>query len=144
MKKTYAEIEKDTQDLLTYWSEELKDVDFIVGISRGGLFPAMVVATTLVKPLVVAYINKQDEVFFDRGEWIKDKVVLVVDDIVRTGKTLSKIREVVFDNGATEVRTLVPYELTTAVESATYSSEVDEDIQFPWDEDEKVEFKVNN
>lgn len=124
MKKTYTEIEQDIQTLLR--QHDLSHIDFVVGISRGGLFPAMVVSTSLVKPLVVAYINKQDEVFFDRREWIAGKRILVVDDIVRTGKTLKKIKGLL---GACE--SLVPYKLGG---EADYGIEVTEDVTFPWDE----------
>lgn len=140
--KTYTEIETDLKKLLSFWEKELSDVEFIVGISRGGLFPAMVVSTSLVKPLVAAYINKQDEVFFDRDEWIKDKNVLIVDDIVRTGKTIGKIKQLVLVRGAKSVRTLTPYYLDRKKSTEpTYGSESDEDVFFPWDE--KVEPEIN-
>ena len=47
---------------------ELKEADFIIGVSRGGLIPAALIATYLNKPLIAAYIDKQDNVYFDRGE----------------------------------------------------------------------------
>ena len=95
MKKiTYEEVAKTIQDILAEFKPVLGDIEFVVGISRGGLFPAMVAATTLVKPLTVAYIDKEDNVYFDRTEWIKDKSVLLVDDIVRTGKTMGKIKTI--------------------------------------------------
>ena len=137
--KTYTEIEKDLKSLLSYWEKELQNVEFIVGISRGGLFPAMVVSTTLIKPLVAAYINKEDQVFFDRNDWIVGKNVLIVDDIVRTGKTIGKIKQLILVRGAASVRTLTPYYLKKAKTcdmqmEPTYGTEIEEDILFPWDE----------
>ena len=44
-------------------STELAKVDFVVGISRGGLVPSALIATKLDKPLVAAYIDRQDRVY---------------------------------------------------------------------------------
>ena len=90
---TYKEIARILNGILRDSGPALDDIEFVVGISRGGLFPAMVVSTAMPKPLVAAYIDKQDNVYFDRAEWIKGKKVLLVDDIVRTGKTINKIKE---------------------------------------------------
>jgi hypoxanthine phosphoribosyltransferase len=65
---SYGEVAKIIEGLLTDFETAFEEVEFVVGVSRGGLFPAMVVSTALVRPLVVAYINKQDEVYFDRAE----------------------------------------------------------------------------
>jgi len=136
MKKvTYEEVAKIMTDLLTEFKPALGDIEFVVGISRGGLFPAMVAATAIVKPLVVAYIDKQDDVYFDRAEWIKGKKVLLVDDIVRTGKTMDKIKELLMGGGAASVVTLAPYCLETVGHHApNYGRTIREDIIFPWDE----------
>ena len=94
MKKvTYEEVAEILDDLLKEPGPALSEIEFVVGVSRGGLFPAMVASTALAKPLAIAYIDKQDSVYFDRTEWIFGKRVLLVDDIVRTGKTMGKIKE---------------------------------------------------
>jgi hypoxanthine phosphoribosyltransferase len=136
MKKiTYGEIAKTLDGILEELGSALGDIEFVVGVSRGGLFPAMVVSTTLVKPLTVAYIDKQDNVYFDRAEWINGKKVLLVDDIVRTGKTMDKIRNLLLLEGALSVVTLAPYCLEAARNHAPcYGRMVYEDISFPWDE----------
>ena len=90
---TYEEVAEVLEGILRDSGSAFRDVEFVVGVSRGGLFPAMVISTRIVRPLVIAYINKNDEVYFDRAEWIKNKKVLLVDDIVRTGKTMGKIKE---------------------------------------------------
>ena len=131
MKKTYSQIEEDVQRLLN--THSLDNIDFVVGISRGGLIPAMVISTKLVKPLVVAYIDKWDNVYFDRDEWIFNRNVLVVDDIVRTGKTINKITRLMLHKGAKLVETFTPYTLESGEYRPTFTSFVKEDIDFPWD-----------
>lgn len=135
MKKvSYKEVVRIVDDILARSGADLRDIEFVVGVSRGGLFPAMVVSTALVKPLAIAYIDKQDNVYFDRVEWLNGKRVLLVDDIVRTGKTIGKIKELLLKEGVLCVTTFTPYYLE-AVESHApdYGFVVREDIAFPWD-----------
>lgn len=136
MKKvSYEDVASTVKGLLDASVDKMEAVEFVVGISRGGLFPAMVVATAVIKPLVVAYIDKQDNVYFDRDEWIKGKKVLLVDDIVRTGKTLHKVSELLSQKGAAAVETLTPYYLEGMISRMPdYGVAVSEDIEFPWDE----------
>jgi hypoxanthine phosphoribosyltransferase len=135
MKKvTYGEVARAVDDILKGCGPALDGIEFVVGVSRGGLFPAMVVSTALVKPLVVAYIDKQDNVHFDRAEWIRGKRVLLVDDIVRTGKTMNKIKELLLKEGAFSVTTLAPYYLKDAWRYAPDYGRMARNVAFPWDE----------
>jgi hypoxanthine phosphoribosyltransferase len=136
MKKvTYANVAEVLGGILRESEPVLGDIEFVVGVSRGGLFPAMVAATAMVRPLIVAYIDKQDNVYFDRTEWIRGKTVLLVDDIVRTGKTMDKIRGLLLEQGAFSVATLAPYYLESAKSHAPdHGTMTGEDIVFPWDE----------
>lgn len=110
-------------------------VDFIAGISRGGLIPAVLIATELNKPLITLYIDKSDKVYIDRREWILDKKVLIVDDICRTGKTLSLMSTLVRMNGALFVETLTVFCLTDSVFKPDFFIPTNEDIKFLWDHD---------
>ena len=135
MKKVnYKKVFNTLDKILEIHSDALQGADFIVGISRGGLFPAMHVSTKLVKPLVAAYIDKQDNVYFDRDEWVIGKSVLLVDDIVRSGKTLSKVKGLLLGKGVKKVETLTIFHLRNNVIHPTYSEETEIDIEFPWDE----------
>jgi hypoxanthine phosphoribosyltransferase len=134
-KANYEEVSIAVNELLNQFGKNFNDVEFIVGISRGGLFPAMVISTAMIKPLVVAYIDKEDNVYFDRAEWIESKKVLLVDDIVRTGKTIHKIKNLLLEKGATSVIALTPFYLEKSVpKNSDYGKMVSEDIEFPWDE----------
>jgi adenine/guanine phosphoribosyltransferase-like PRPP-binding protein len=131
---TYTELAKILESIIKKPGADLRNIEFVVGVSRGGLFPAMVVATKIVKPLIIAYIDKQDNVYFDRAEWIRDKKVLLVDDIVRTGKTMNKIKKLLLATGAISVATLTPYFLEKAKRFAPdYGFVTRDDIKFPWD-----------
>lgn len=93
--------------------------DFIVGISRGGLIPAAWIATHLNKPLVTAYINREDEVFADRIEWLTGKNVLLVDDTIRSGKTMNKIVDLLSGN--------------CTLQTFCIMRDPENEISFPWD-----------
>ncbi len=135
MKKiAYAEIAEIIENMLQKSGRVLENIEFVVGVSRGGLFPAMVIATKMIRPLVIAYIDKQDNVYLDRAEWIRGKKVLLVDDIVRTGKTMSKIKKLLLETGASSVATVVAYYLAGAEHVPDYGEMIDGDIEFPWDE----------
>ena len=131
---TYEEVAEILDDILKNAAGVFVATDIVVGISRGGLFPAMIVATTMEKPLAVAYIDKQDNVYLDRAAWIRGKKVLLVDDVVRTGKTMDKTRKLLLSEGAVAVTTLAPYYLKSAERHAPDYGKVEpEDVAMPWD-----------
>lgn len=120
------------------FKDNFSEVDFVVGISRGGLIPATLIATKINKPLVAAYIDKEDSVYFDKPEWIKDKNVMIIDDIVRTGKTLIKIRNLIRENGAKSVDCAVLAAITGDLELdplRNFDVEKGWNVIFPWDYD---------
>lgn len=112
--------------------------DFIVGVSRGGLIPAALIATKLNKPLVTAYIDPNDNIYFDRANWIENKKVLVVDDIIRSGRTLTLLSDYLKRNtNPTSISYYTIYSVRK-LRSLNYSivvtsKEVEEDVIFPWD-----------
>ena len=122
--------------------EFLAGIDFVVGVSRGGLVPAALLAAKIDKPLIAAYINKQDEIFFDRGDWISDKNILVVDDIIRSGKTLRLLKNCLQKNCRLKSISFFALYRVKPLQNENYniqsfSRETDEDIIFPWDNDRK-------
>lgn len=75
--------------------------DYIVGIVRGGAIPAVLLSHRLGIPVVMVHWNTRDK-GIDRREsnaWLSEdinfnnKKVLVVDDIVDTGKTIEELFE---------------------------------------------------
>ena len=113
--------------------------DFIIGMSRGGLIPAAMIATKINVPLVAAYIDKHDHLYVDKQDWLWDKNILIVDDICRTGWTLSKAYRLVKKITDGFVTTLTMYNLVEENQkkdiNPDFSNTTRTDIKFPWDYD---------
>ena len=110
-----------------------RTIDFIVGVSRGGLIPAALIATRLDKPLIAIYIDRHDRVYLDRQEWLRGKRVLLVDDIVRSGATLGKMLALLKKSGVREVKTFTLFCLRGARVRPTWTTLVTRDKKMPWD-----------
>ena len=100
--------------------------------------PAALLAAKIDKPLAAAYINKQDEIFFDRGEWIAGKNVLVVDDVIRSGKTLWLVKNHLQKCCRPKSISFFVLFKVKSLQNEDYriqsfSREIDEDVVFPWD-----------
>lgn len=70
--------------------------DFIVGVKRGGLIPAIKLSHMFDKPLIMMSCQLRDSTdhevrLYEVNELPKDKNILIVDDICDSGITLSKI-----------------------------------------------------
>lgn len=78
-----------------------KDYDFIVGVGRGGLIPATMLAYKLKKKVIAFGIKTYDDMVQSASHTIyqpitvptKKSKALVVDDICDSGKTFNIIRE---------------------------------------------------
>jgi len=132
------EVEKIIRGFAADNKELLGKVDLVVGVSRGGLAPAALLAAIIDKPLVAAYINKQDEIFFDRGDWINNKNILAVDDIIRSGKTLWLLKNYLQQNRQPKNISFFTLYRVRSLENKNYnirsfSQEIDEAAIFPWD-----------
>lgn len=90
-------------------------VDLVVGVARGGIVPAYLVASLLKVPLEFIWINFRDEHHKPQRREPKllkhlqfdprNKRILLVDDQANTGKTLAFTKRQL--SGATSVSTLV-------------------------------------
>jgi hypoxanthine phosphoribosyltransferase len=70
--------------------------DYIVGVKRGGLIPAIKLSHTLNKPMIMMSCQLRDSAdkevrLYEVEEIPKDKNILIVDDICDSGITMSKI-----------------------------------------------------
>ena len=87
---------------------EFKDFDLIIAIGSGGIIPAAFIQRKLDIPMKIININYrdpdhkpryEDAVLLEEKEFpIKDKRILLVDDVSRTGKTLRKAKEYLIGN----------------------------------------------
>ena len=124
----------DVENLINRVNLENNDFDFVVGISRGGLIPAALLATKLNKPLASTYIDKQNNVYLDRKDWVFNKKVLLVDDICRSGTTLKLMKSFLEKSGVTDIKTLTLYCLPHSQFQPDFVlGKTNENICFPWD-----------
>lgn len=128
-----SEVQKIIEKFIKTHRELQSTIDFVVGISRGGLIPAALIAARLDKPLVAVYIDRQDRVFLDRGEWIRGKRVLLVDDIVRTGATFSKMQALLKKFRVYKIYGFTLFTLRGAKVRPTWTTVIPRDKKMPWD-----------
>jgi hypoxanthine phosphoribosyltransferase len=134
----FNEIENIISHFVSAEKDLLEEIDFVVGISRGGLVPAALLAAKIDKPLATVYIDKNDKIYFDRQEWIKGKNILVVDDIIRSGKTLKLIRTHFEKNAEPASMSFFALFRVTSLGQLQFNIEalakdVNNDVIFPWD-----------
>jgi len=110
-------------ELVTEVAESVRseyEVDVVVGVGKGGLVPAAIVARKLgVEEFYSVTVRFYDEgrppkQVLDRPRITRQNVgdlsskrVLVVDDFSRSGLTLDIVKKLLLDKGAEEVRTAV-------------------------------------
>lgn len=122
---TAQEVEKALDKMALHISEDLAHANPVVlCVMIGGVVPTGMLLTRLDFPLQVDYIHatRYHENFVgDELEWLvhprvplKDRTVLVVDDILDGGITLTKIVEYCREEGAKDVKTAVLVEKQTS------------------------------
>lgn len=89
-----------TTDLVRSLANKIKEsgkqIDYVIGISRGGLVPAVMLSHLLNKPMISLEYSTRDNMVMNNGiKWLAqvDNAV-VVDDIADSGATLAKVKEV--------------------------------------------------
>jgi len=123
--------------------------DLIVGVCRGGWPPARVMSDLLGNPQMA---NVKAEFYLGvvetKGEPIitqpvsvsvRDKRVLIVDDVADTGKSLSLVKSHLQELGATEVRSVTLYYKPWSIITPDYSEKKSKRwVIFPWERRETV------
>lgn len=125
------------------------DPDVIVGVSRGGWFPARVLSDLLGNPNLA---NVKAEFYVGVGETresptltqpvsvcVEDKKVLVVDEVADTGKSLKLVKSHISDKGAGEIRVAtVYYKPWSVVSPDYYGKKTTSWVVFPWEMKETI------
>ena len=130
------------------WPEFIKEInmlgnnvtnkpDIIVGIVRGGLVPARILASNLgVKEVYCLTVQKTDKsrnLTTQITADIRGKKVLIVEDALETGKSLEVVKKYVESLGA-EVQTLAMYVWPKSVIVPDYYLKITDNIPiFPWE-----------
>ena len=123
--------------------------DVIVGVSRGGWPPARVMSDLLENPKIA---NVTAEFYVGVAETkgkpvitqpvsvpVRDKKVLVVDDVADTGESLRLVRAHLGEQGASEVKiATIYYKPWSVVIPDYYEKETRSWIVFPWERKETV------
>jgi len=123
--------------------------DVIVGVSRGGWPPARVMSDLLENPEIA---NVKAEFYLGVGQTkgeplitqpvsvsVRDKEVLLMDDVADTGKSLRLVRAHLKEKGATEVKiATVYYKPWSVVIPDYYEKETRSWIIFPWERKETI------
>ena len=100
---SWQDFDESIQILTNYITMSLWTPDYIVGVKRGGLVPAIKLSHILNKPLIMMSCQLRDskdkEVrLYEVEEIPNDKNILIVDDICDSGITMSQIMVQFFTN----------------------------------------------
>jgi len=123
--------------------------DIIVGVSRGGWPPARIMSDLLENPEIA---NVKAEFYLGVAETkgepvitqpvsvpVKNKKVLVVDDVADTGKSLALVREHLKEQGAADVKiATIYYKPWSIVTPDWFERKTSHWVVFPWERKETV------
>lgn len=123
--------------------------DLIVGVARGGLFPATAVACALRCEFFPVRLSRReaDEVRHPHPVWrvpvsgfVRGKRVAIIDDVADTGETLEAVRQEVSGRGASSVVTAALVCHSWAKPTPDFSAlQSDALVLLPWDREVLVE-----
>ena len=139
----YAEFSRATRELVTKIQNREKNIDLIVGISRGGLPLATHLSNVLDLPLkIVTYSSSEGKGTDQTANPLPDfggmegKKVLLVDDLADTGYTLRDLTMQLISTGNDVVTaTIFHKKHSHVVPHYTFESNMDSDewCVFPWE-----------
>jgi len=123
--------------------------DIIVGVARGGWPPARIMSDLLENPEIA---NVKAEFYLGVAETkgepvitqqvsvpVRNKKILVVDDVADTGKSLALVREHLKEQGAFEVKIATIYYKPWSIVTPDYfERKTSHWIIFPWERKETV------
>jgi xanthine phosphoribosyltransferase len=100
---TWADVEKQTQEILRQLQRDAWMPDYVVGLTRGGLVPANLISQYLEIPMETLKVQLRDGGESESNLWMAEdafgydrevpKNILIVDDINDTGATLNWIKQ---------------------------------------------------
>jgi hypoxanthine phosphoribosyltransferase len=123
--------------------------DVIVGVSRGGWIPARIMSDLLETPKLanvttefyvgVAETKREPSITQSVSVSVKDKKVLVVDDVADTGESLKLVNSHLKNQGASEIKiATIYYKPWSITVPHYYEKETRCWIVFPWERKETV------
>lgn len=125
-KKQYITWEK-FDDQVNKLASKIKNVDYVVGVPRGGLILAVMMSHRLgIKHMTIDHLEKLEEFNLN----IDNKNILIVDDISDSGQTLKHYKKQGYTTATIDVRN------TTITKPDYYCNWLDTPdwIVYPWEE----------
>lgn len=118
--------------------------DVIIGISRGGLYPATFLSHILQIELIPIQLSRRvnDVITYATPKWvikpseedIRNKKVLIVDEICDSGETLEMVKDFVKSLNPNDIKTAVLYSHKKSSNIPDYIGKItDELVLNPWD-----------
>jgi hypoxanthine phosphoribosyltransferase len=117
--------------------------EIILAVGRGGFYPGTLIAHMLRAEIYPVRLSRRvnDVVRYERPQWlvrppdaVRDRRVLVVDEISSTGETIALVRSEAERLGAAEIRSAVLYAHTWGTATPDYIGLItDALILNPWD-----------
>lgn len=131
---SWEELEKEISDLSSKIREPF---DIIVGIVRGGIVPARMLSKRLkvnsMYCLTVKKLGNERKVMNEISEDIRGKNIILIEDMIETGRSLIATKEYLEEKGAF-VKTACLYIMPISeIKPDYFLKEVKEVISFPWE-----------
>lgn len=123
--------------------------DIIVGVSRGGWFPARILSDLLENPKLAniatefymgnTQIRRKPIVTQPVSVSVKDKKILLIDDVADTGESLKLVNSHLKERGASEIKIVTIYRKPwSSIIPDYYAKETCLWIVFPWEKKETI------
>jgi len=140
-------------ELLLDLASQIRRVGFkseiIVGVARGGWPPARIISDLLENPdvadikvefyLGVAETKGEPVITQPVSASVKNKKVLIVDDVADTGKSLALVKEHLKEKGASDIKIATIYYKPWSIVTPDYfGRKTSHWIIFPWERKETV------
>lgn len=125
-KKRYVTWEQ-FEDQVNQLAKKIKNVDYVVGVPRGGLILAVIMSHRLgIKHMTIDHLEKLEQFNLN----IDNKSILIVDDISDSGQTLKHYKKQGYTTATLDVRN------TTITKPDYYCNwlETPDWIVYPWEE----------
>lgn len=143
---TWTDVERLVEELIQHIGE-ISRFDVLLVITRGGMVPACLISErTGIRNILVAAVmfytgvgEKLDKLTFLQfppDPYLKDRRVLVVDDVWDSGRTAMAVRERVLQAGGRPEIAVLHYKPKESIypeKPDFYAEETDAWVVYPWD-----------
>lgn len=138
---TYDQIHEACEEM----GSHLGPVDMVIGLSRGGLLPGVIVSHLLnipFKPIEYSSTKGKGDKAYDNDipDWIKNNstptTCYVVDDLVDSGHSLSEVTTILQENNFITKTVVMYYKTSSIIIPDYYKHQIPEDfgwIVFPYE-----------